>query len=106
MGRGRPRRAIQRNREKEISHGMASSLAKNAAQVEEDISVTETNMQTPKGDPQTVAGYTGKGKSVVVEQWLVLSKYSGKGIGPQQDSTKINGTVTQAKTYKAEVGSE
>ncbi|KAK4716796.1 hypothetical protein R3W88_015134 [Solanum pinnatisectum] len=54
-------------------------------------------MNTPEGDPHTVAGNTGKEKSVVVEQWPELSKYSGKGIGSQQDSMKTNGTVTQDK---------
>ncbi|KAK6789940.1 hypothetical protein RDI58_013740 [Solanum bulbocastanum] len=94
MGRGRPRRAIQRNREEEISHGIASSSAGNAAQMEEEIGVIETTMNTPKGDPHTIAGNTGKEKSIVVEQWPELSKYSGKGTGSQQDSMKTNGTVT------------
>ncbi|KAG5607161.1 hypothetical protein H5410_028653 [Solanum commersonii] len=54
-------------------------------------------MNTLEGDPHTVARNTGKEKSVVVEQWPELSKYSDKGTGSQQDPMKTNGTVTHDK---------
>ncbi|KAH0724704.1 hypothetical protein KY284_000569 [Solanum tuberosum] len=57
---GRPKRAIQRNREEEISHCIARSSVGNVVQMKEEIGVTEAHMNTPEGGPHMVAVNTGK----------------------------------------------
>ncbi|KAH0644805.1 hypothetical protein KY284_032689 [Solanum tuberosum] len=72
MGRGRPRRATQRLREEEISHGIASSTT--SAQTTRRVATDEEQLQTPDGPPQI--------------PMTTASKEKGK---------QYNGTVTQGK---------
>ncbi|KAK6803541.1 hypothetical protein RDI58_001325 [Solanum bulbocastanum] len=88
MGRGRPRKETQRNREEGITQGIASSSSAVTTQGIEKI--TKPQFQTPAGAP------IGIGKEKVTptkdEQWPELAKRSGSGTG--QANMEGNGVVT------------
>ncbi|KAH0730226.1 hypothetical protein KY285_001164 [Solanum tuberosum] len=94
MGRGRPRRETQGNREEEITQVIVSSSSTGTSQTDRR-KITEPQLQTC----ERVSIGTSKEKETPnrEEQWPELAKKNGSGAGKTQTPVGTNGTVTQAK---------